>query len=82
MERAIGIYDQESPCNTSVKQAVERIFQNEDLFESPKGHFLPFTRRPRVNSILLAKEAVQAALDNLICMSFIIQIFYLLMNTN
>ncbi|KAF8799278.1 hypothetical protein BYT27DRAFT_7218087 [Phlegmacium glaucopus] len=70
LDRAVQIY-QQSTCDTSVKQAVEKIFELENI---SKGSY--------VNHTWLAEEAVQIALNSLICMDFTIHFFYLLTTAN
>ncbi|KAF8797551.1 hypothetical protein BYT27DRAFT_6933111 [Phlegmacium glaucopus] len=52
LERAVQIY-QQSPCDTSVKQAVNNYFEN-------------LSKGSHVNHKLLVQEAVQIAMNNLI----------------
>ncbi|KAF8801293.1 hypothetical protein BYT27DRAFT_7198371 [Phlegmacium glaucopus] len=64
LERAVQIY-QQSTCDTSVKEAVEKIFEPEN---SNKGSyaFSNLFKAFNVNYELLAEEAVQIATNNLI----------------
>ncbi|KAF8799178.1 hypothetical protein BYT27DRAFT_7202267 [Phlegmacium glaucopus] len=67
LERAAQIY-QQSIHDASVKQAIENIFKLENIFKSshvmrPVKHFLHVDD---VNHELLAEEAVQTALNNLL----------------
>ncbi|KAF8799269.1 hypothetical protein BYT27DRAFT_7202436 [Phlegmacium glaucopus] len=61
LERAVQTY-QQSACDTSVKQAVEKIFELENL--SKGSH--TFSNLFKANHTLLSEEAVQIALNNLI----------------
>ena len=77
MERAAQIY-QQSARDASVKQAVEEIFQLENLFKSShiKQAFLNVFKHSYVNHALLVEEATQAVLKNLLCMNFTIKFLF------
>ncbi|KAF8814825.1 hypothetical protein BYT27DRAFT_7205810, partial [Phlegmacium glaucopus] len=72
LERAALIF-QQSACDASVKQAIEKIFELENLF---KGYHLSYLMRhvkhfvdldvDDINHELLVEEAVQTALNNLL----------------
>ncbi|KAF8817605.1 hypothetical protein BYT27DRAFT_7190845, partial [Phlegmacium glaucopus] len=69
LERAVKIY-QQSTCDASVKQAIENLSELENLSEdSHVNHAfsnLFKSKASNVNHALLAEEAVQIALNNLI----------------
>ncbi|KAF8799150.1 hypothetical protein BYT27DRAFT_7202206, partial [Phlegmacium glaucopus] len=77
LERAAQIY-QQSTYDASVKQAIERIFELENLFKgshvmSQVKHTFPKPFKgvlnvDDLNHGLLIEEAVQTALNNLLCM--------------
>ncbi|KAF8804798.1 hypothetical protein BYT27DRAFT_7193771, partial [Phlegmacium glaucopus] len=68
-ERAAQIY-QQSTCDVSVKQAIEKIFELENLFKGSHvmRHVKHFLHVDNVNYELLGEEAVQTASNNLLCM--------------
>ena len=76
LERAAQIY-QQSTHDASVKQAVEEIFQLENLFKSSHiKHVLNVLKHSYVNHALLVEEATQAVLKNLLCMDFTIKFLF------
>jgi len=68
LERAAKFY-QQSTRDTSVKQAVEKIFRLENL-----------SKDPHANHAMLLEGAVQIAMNNLLCKDFITQ-FFIFVNT-
>ncbi|KAF8804526.1 hypothetical protein BYT27DRAFT_7194072 [Phlegmacium glaucopus] len=75
LQRAVQIY-QQSTCDASVKQAIERIFELENISKGPQAtshvkHTFPnpfkrFLHVDDVNCELLVEEAIQTALNNLL----------------
>ncbi|KAF8802123.1 hypothetical protein BYT27DRAFT_7197190 [Phlegmacium glaucopus] len=71
LKRAVQIY-QQSTCDASVKQAIEKIFELENLFNGShikshiKSPFKHFLHVDEVDHKLLVEEAVQTALNNLL----------------
>ncbi|KAF8800484.1 hypothetical protein BYT27DRAFT_7200065, partial [Phlegmacium glaucopus] len=59
---------QQSACDASVKQAIEKIFELENLFEGSHvmRHVKHFLHVDYVNRQLLVEEAVQTVLNNLL----------------
>jgi len=66
LERAAQIYHQ-SPCDTSVKQAVE------NLFNGSHSNNASLNLSKRSHHALLAEGAVQIAMNHLLCKDFTIQ---------
>ncbi|KAF8816124.1 hypothetical protein BYT27DRAFT_7185368 [Phlegmacium glaucopus] len=81
LERAAQIY-QQSTYNASIKQAIENIFELENIFKGShvKSHvkhtfsnpFKGFLLVDDINHELLVAEVVQTALNNLLCMDSIL----------
>ena len=72
LEQAVQIY-QQSTCDFSVKQAVERLFEG----YRPVNHgiFKSLFKHPYVD-YMLVEEAIQIALNNCLCMISYLFIFY------
>jgi hypothetical protein len=66
-ERAVQIY-QESTYDTSIKQAVEKLFRASHVDHAFSKNF----KHSHINHKLLAEGAIQVALSNLLCMNFTI----------
>jgi len=78
LERAAELY-QQSSCGTSVKQAVEKIFELENLYKgSPVNHVFSKISKGslHVNYALLSEESVQTALNKIFCMAFATHILF------
>jgi len=63
LERAAQIYKQ-STCDTSIKQAVESIFEASYVDHT----FLKIFKHSHIDHALLVKGAIQTAFNNLLCM--------------
>jgi len=80
LERAAKIY-QQSTCDTSVKQAIEKLFQLENLskdFRATQSKHAIFNhfKGSHVDHALLVEVAIQTAMNNLLCKDFVIQILF------